>query len=72
MSNVQRGLTAAIGSALVFLSVLSGTQAQACEKQPGHRAIYNSARGMAPPNPESQNNPTWPEGAPDYHGSNGG
>ena len=72
MSNIQRGLTAAIGSVLLSLSVLSGAPAQGCEQQPDHKAIHNSSRAMTKPSTEFRSVPSWPEGEPDYHGSNGG
>jgi len=53
-------------------------QAQGSEKKPTHRAIYNTTQ-VAPtvnrPTPPLDGTfhmeLTWPEGSPDYHGSNG-
>jgi len=70
MSKVQRGLAAAIGGALLSLSVLS--VAQACEKMPNRKAIHNTTPAAPALGTEFHSFPTWPSGSPDYHGDNGG
>jgi hypothetical protein len=79
MSNMRRRCVAAILTALLSTSVMSAAQAQGGQKMPTHRAIYNTTRDAATINRESPTldgtfhiNLTWPEGSPDYHGSNGG
>jgi hypothetical protein len=79
MSIMQRRFAAAIVTTLLSMSVMSVAQAQGGEKKPAHKAIYNTARDAATTNRESPTldgtfhlNLTWPEGSPDYHGSNGG
>jgi hypothetical protein len=79
MSNLQRRAIAAIAVTLLSLPVMSVAQAQGNEKTPAHKAIYNTMQDPAPLNRQTptldgtfHNNLTWPEGSPDYHGSNGG
>jgi hypothetical protein len=78
MLNARNAAIAAITSASLSLSAMSMAQAQGSEKKPT-RAIYNTTQ-----NAPTVNRPTppldgtyhmelnWPEGSPDYHGSNGG
>jgi hypothetical protein len=70
---------AAITTASLSLSVMSVAQAQGGEGTPKLEGIYHTARNPATINRETpkpdaafRNYPTWPEGEPDYHGSNGG
>jgi hypothetical protein len=79
MSNTQRRFAAAIVITLLSLSVMSLAQAHRGEKMPAHEAIYNTTRNASTMNRESPTldgtlhiNLAWPEGSPDYHGSNGG
>ena len=79
MSIMQRRFAAAIVTTLLSMSVMSVAQAQGGEKTPAHKAIYNTTRDAASTNRASPApdgtvhlNLTWPEGSPDYHGSNGG
>jgi hypothetical protein len=79
MSKMRTAAIAAIAAAL-SLSVMSVAQAQGSEKTPAHKAIYNTAQQYAPTTNRQAPaldgalhlNLTWPEGSPDYHGSNGG
>ena len=70
---------AVIAAASLSLSVMSVAQAQGGEGTPKLEGIYNTTRNPATINRETpkpdaafRNYPTWPEGEPDYHGSNGG
>jgi hypothetical protein len=79
MSNMQRRFTAAILTTLLSTTVISVAQAKGGEKMPAHKAIYNTTQDAATINRESpvldgtfHINLTWPQGSPDYHGSNGG
>ena len=79
MSNIRRRFAAAIVTTLLSMSVMSVAQAQGGKKKPAPKAIYNTTRDAGATNQESPTsdgtfhpNLTWPEGSPDYHGSNGG
>ncbi len=79
MPNMQRRFATAIVTTLLSVSVMSVAQAQGGEKMPAHKAIYNTTRAASPMDRESPAldgtlhiNLTWPEGSPDYHGTNGG
>ena len=79
MLNVRNVAIAAITSASLSLSVMSVAQAQGGEKTPTHKAIYNTTqdastinRATPPLDGTFHMNLTWPQGSPDYHGSNGG
>ena len=79
MSNVRNAAIAVIAAASVSLSVMSVAQAQGGKNTPARKAIYNttldvSTAGRAAPTLDGtfHINLTWPEGSPDYHGSNGG
>ena len=79
MSNMQRRFAAAIVTTLLSMSIMSVAQAHDGEKMPAHKAIYNTTRDADTITRESPRqdgafhlNLTWPEGSPDYHGSNGG
>jgi hypothetical protein len=70
---------AVIAVASFSLSVMSVALAQGGEGTPKLKGIYNTTRDPATINRETpkpdaafRNYPTWPEGWPDYHGSNGG
>jgi len=70
---------AVIAVASFSLSVMSVALAQGGEGTPKLKGIYNTTRDPATINRETpkpdaafRNYPTWPEGGPDYHGSNGG
>jgi hypothetical protein len=76
---MKRNIGAATAAALLSLPVMSVAQAQGGEEPPAHKAIYNTTRYPSTTNHETpkldaafHNYPTWPEGEPDYHGSNGG
>ena len=79
MLNMRNAAIAVITSASVSLLAMSVAQAQGSEKKPIHRAIYNTTQDASTinrPTPTLDGsfhmNLTWPEGSPDYHGSNGG
>jgi hypothetical protein len=79
MFNMRNAAIAAIAAASLSLSVMSVTQAQDGQKKPTHRAIYNTTqdaptinRPTPPLDGRFHVELTWPEGSPDYHGSNGG
>jgi hypothetical protein len=79
MLNMRNAAIAAITSASLSLLAMSAAQAQGAEKKPAHKAIYNTTqhaltvKGPTPtPDGTFHMNLTWPEGSPDYHGSNGG
>ena len=79
MLNMRNAVIAAITSASLSLLAMSAAQAQGGEKTPVHKAIYNTtqqALTVKRPTPTLDGtfhmNLTWPEGSPDYHGSNGG
>ena len=70
---------AVIAVASFSLSVMSVALAQGGEGTPKLKGIYNTTRDPATINRETpkpdaafRNYPTWPEGGPDFHGSNGG
>ena len=70
---------AVIAVASFSLTVMSVALAQGGEGTPKLKGIYNTTRDPATINRETpkpdaafRNYPTWPEGGPDYHGSNGG
>jgi hypothetical protein len=79
MLNVRNAAIAVMTSASLSLLAMSVAQPQGNEKKPTHRAIYNATQDTV-----TVNRPTppldgtfhlelsWPEGSPDYHGSNGG
>ena len=77
MLNMRNAAIAVITSASLSLLAMSVAQAQG-SKKPTHRAIYNTTQ-VAPtvnrPTPPLDGTfhmeLTWPEGSPDYHGSNG-
>ena len=78
MLNRRNPAIAVITAASVSLSVMSVAQAQG-SKKPTHRAIYNTTRDdptVNRPTPPLDGTfhieLTWPEGSPDYHGTNGG
>jgi hypothetical protein len=79
MLNMRNAAIAAVTSALLTLLAMSVAQAQGSEKMPTHKAIYNSTqdaptvnRATPPLDGTFHMNLTWPEGSPDFHGSNGG
>jgi hypothetical protein len=79
MLNMRNAAIAAIASASLSLSALSAVQAQGGERTSPYKAISNTTRDSPTINRESpkpdaafHNYVTWPEGSPDYHGSNGG
>ena len=79
MSNVRNMAIAAITSASLSLLAMSVAQAQGSENKPAHKALYNTTQDFLTvnrPTPALDGtfhiNLTWPEGSPDYHGSNGG
>jgi hypothetical protein len=79
MLKMRNTAIAAIASASLSLSAMSAAQAQGSEKKPTHKAIYNTTQDAPTVNRStptldgtSHMNLTWPEGSPDYHGSNGG
>ena len=79
MLNMRSAAIAVITSASLSLLAMSVAQAQSSEKKPTHRAIYNTTQDASTinrPTPTLDGsfhmNLTWPEGSPDYHGSNGG
>jgi hypothetical protein len=85
MLNMRNAAVAAITSASLSLLATSVAQAQGSEKMPTrekmltHKAIYNviqDAPTVNRPTPPLDGTfhieLTWPEGSPDYHGSNGG
>ena len=79
MLNMRSAAIAVITSASLSLLAMSVAQAQSSEKKPTHRAIYNTTRDAPTvnrPTPPLDGTfhieLTWPEGSPDYHGSNGG
>jgi hypothetical protein len=78
MLKMRTAAIAAIAAAL-SLSVMSAAQAQGSDKTPAHKAIYNTMQAPSATNRQAPAldgalhlNLTWPEGSPDYHGSNGG
>jgi hypothetical protein len=79
MLNLRNAAIAAIAAASLSLPVMSVAQAQGSEKKPTHKAIYNTTqpasmvnRPTPPLDGTFHIELTWPEGSPDYHGSNGG
>ncbi len=79
MSNMQRRFAAVIFTTLLSTTVMSVAQAKGGEKMPARKVIYNTTQDAATINRRSPAldgtfhiNLTWPEGSPDYHGSNGG
>lgn len=79
MLHMRNAAIAVIAAASVSLSVMSVAQAQGSEKMPAHKAIYNTTqdaptinRATPPLDGTSHMELTWPQGSPDYHGSNGG
>jgi hypothetical protein len=79
MLNTRNAAIAAITSASLSLLAMSVAQAQGSEKKPTHKALYNTTqdaptvnRATATLDGSFHMNLTWPEGSPDYHGSNGG
>jgi len=79
MLNMRSAAIAVITSASVSLLAMSVAQAQGSEKKLSHRAIYNTTQDAATVNRPTvpldgtfHMELTWPEGSPDYHGSNGG
>jgi len=75
----RKSATIAITVASLSLSVMSAAQAHGGKKMPAHKAIYNTTQGVSTINRQTPTlegtfhiNLTWPEGSPDYHGSNGG
>jgi hypothetical protein len=77
--NMRNAAIAAIASASLSLLAMSVAQAQGSEKKPTHKAIYNTTqdaptvnRPTPPLDGTFHMELTWPEGSPDYHGSNGG
>jgi hypothetical protein len=79
MLNMRNAAIAAITATSLSLSVMSVAHAQGDEGKPKLKGIYNTVRNPAaikrePPRPDAvfRDHPTWPEGQPDYHGSNGG
>jgi hypothetical protein len=79
MLNMRSAAIAMITSASLSLLAMSVAQAQGSEKKPTHRALYNTTqdattvnRPTPPLDGTFHMELTWPEGSPDYHGSNGG
>jgi hypothetical protein len=84
MLNMRNAAIAAIASASLSLLAMSVAQAQGGEKKPTHRALYDTTKNATTQNAPVVNRATppldgrfhmeltWPEGTPDYHGSNGG
>jgi len=79
MLNVRNAAIAVITSASLSLLAMSAAQAQGSEKKPVHKAIYNTTqdaplvnRPTVPLDGTFHMELAWPEGSPDYHGSNGG
>ena len=79
MLNLRNAAIAVITSASLSLLAMSVAQAQGSEKKPTQRAIYNTTQDAATVNRPTvpldgtfHMELTWPEGSPDYHGSNGG
>ena len=79
MLNIRNAAIAVITSASLSLLAMSVAQAQGSEKKPTHRALYNTTqdattvnRPTPPLDGTFHMELTWPEGSPDYHGSNGG
>jgi hypothetical protein len=79
MLDMRNAAIAAITSASLSLLALSAAQAHSGEKKPTHKAIYNTTQDALTinrPTPPLDGRPhlelSFPEGSPDYHGSNGG
>jgi hypothetical protein len=77
MFHLQHKTIAAITVVLLSLPLMSGAQAKEAKAETTvHKTIYNTTRTPSTMTPKADaaflNNPTWPEGEPDYHGSNGG
>lgn len=79
MLNMRNAAIAAMISASLSLLAMSVAQAQGSEKKPTHKALHNTAQDTTTvngPTPRLDRTfhmeLTWPEGSPDYHGSNGG
>ncbi len=79
MWTMRNAAIAAITSASLSLIALSAAQAHSDEKKPAHRAIYNTTQDVStinrltpPLDGRLHLELSWPEGSPDYHGSNGG
>jgi hypothetical protein len=79
MLNMRNAAIAAIASASLSLVAMSVAQAQGNEKKSAYRAIYNTTQDAPAVNRATPTldgtfhmNLTWPEGSPDFHGSNGG
>lgn len=79
MLNIRSAAIAAITSASLSLLAMSVAQAQGSEKKPTYKVLYNTTQGAptvnrptAPLDGSFHMELTWPQGSPDYHGSNGG
>jgi len=79
MPTMRRRFRAAIVTTLLSTSIISVAQACGGEKMPTQKAIYNTTHDASTINRQAPAldgtfhiNLTWPEGSPDYHGSNGG
>jgi hypothetical protein len=79
MLNMRNAVIVAITSASLSLLAMCAAQAQGSEKNPAHTAAYNTSqdaptvnRATPPLDGRYHLELSWPEGSPDYHGSNGG
>jgi hypothetical protein len=79
MSNMRNAAIAALASALLSLPAISAVQAYGGQKTSVQKNLYDTTGDTSPVNRETpkpdaafHSSPTWPEGEPDYHGSNGG
>jgi hypothetical protein len=77
MLNMRSAAIAVITSASLSLLAMSVAQAQGSEKRPTHKALYNTTqdaplvnRPTVPLDGTFHMELNWPQGSPDYHGSN--
>jgi hypothetical protein len=78
MFKLQRNTIAAIAIAIALFSMPAMSVAQAKQSaeatSSSHKAIYNTTSPISRPktDPIPRYNTSFPEGSPDFHGSNGG
>jgi hypothetical protein len=68
MSSLKRRHAAVLAAAMLSLSLVPAAQAHQADAR--HKQTYSQPATSDAS--ATRNNPSWPEGSPDYHGSNGG